>query len=346
MKKMLIIGGAGFIGVNTARYFASRKWHVTVLDDLSRKGTKKNLAWLERDYPKNIRFVKADIVSDLSILGRQVGLHEVVIHLAAQVAVTTSINQPRKDFLVNVVGTFNVLEAVRLSKNRPILLYSSTNKVYGSLPNLPVVAYKTRYVFKDKNKNKHGIDENSPIDFHSPYGCSKGAADHYVVDYSRIYGLKTVVFRQSCIYGEYQFGVEDQGWVAWFTIASLLKKKLTLYGNGKQVRDLLYVGDLVSLYEKAIHNIDKVNGQAFNIGGGPKNTLSLIELIESLRKDHKLETSVIHLSVRAGDQPIFVADTRKILKILGWSPRTTISEGLSKLVAWTRDHQKDVEGLQ
>lgn len=343
---MLIIGGAGFIGVNTARHFATKKWQITVLDDLSRKGTKQNLSWLMRDYPKKIRFVKADIVSDTSILNKQIGLHDVVIHLAAQVAVTTSIFNPRQDFLINVLGTFNVLEAIRLSKNKPTLLYSSTNKVYGSLSNLPVVAKKTKYIFKNKEKNKYGIDEDTQIDFHSPYGCSKGAADHYVIDYSRIYNLKTVVFRQSCIYGEYQFGVEDQGWVAWFTIASLLKRKLTLYGSGRQVRDLLYVGDLVSLYEKAIHHIDKVSGQAFNVGGGPKNTLSLIELIGSLKNDYGLKTKITRSLVRAGDQPIFVADIRKIHKIIGWSPQTTVSKGLSKLVAWTRDHQKDIERLQ
>lgn len=346
MKKMLIIGGAGFIGVNAARYFASKKWHITVLDDLSRKGTDKNLAWLKKDYPKNIRFVKADIVSDLSVLQKQINSHEVVLHLAAQVAVTTSIVDPRQDFMTNVLGTFNVLEAIRLSKNKPTLLYSSTNKVYGSLPDVPVIAEKTKYTFKDTNHKKYGIDESAPIDFHSPYGCSKGAADHYVIDYSRIYGLKTVVFRQSCIYGEYQFGVEDQGWVAWFTIASMLKKNLTIYGNGKQVRDLLFVDDLVELYDRAIHKINKVSGQAFNIGGGPRNTLSLIELLSALDNDHGLKTKASRAKVRAGDQPVFVADIRKAHKVLGWSPKISVKDGLSRLVSWTKKHQKDIEDLQ
>ncbi len=346
MKRMLIIGGAGFIGVNSARYFALKGWQVTVLDDLSRMGTKKNLSWLMRDYPKNIKFIKADVVSDLAHLSKQIGLNDVVIHLAAQVAVTTSIFNPRHDFLVNVVGTFNILEAIRLSKNKPILLYSSTNKVYGSLPEVPVVMKKKRYEFKDRNKKSYGIDENAVIDFHSPYGCSKGAADHYVIDYSRIYGIKTVVFRQSCIYGEYQFGVEDQGWVAWFAIASMLKKKLTIYGNGKQVRDLLFVDDLVRLYEKAIEKINKVNGQAFNIGGGPKNTLSLIELLESLQGKYSLRTKITRASVRAGDQPVFVADIRKAKKLLGWSPKISVDAGLKRLVNWTIKHKRDIQEIK
>ena len=342
---MLIIGGAGFIGVNTARYFASKGWKITVLDDLSRKGTKKNLSWLMRDFPKKIKFVKADIVSDLPHLRKQIRLNDVVIHLAAQVAVTTSIDNPRHDFLVNVVGTFNILEEIRLSPNRPVLLYSSTNKVYGSLPEVPVSMRQKRYEFKDKTKKNYGVDENAAIDFHSPYGCSKGAADHYVIDYSRIYGIKTVVFRQSCIYGEYQFGVEDQGWVAWFAIASMLKKKLTIYGNGKQVRDLLFVDDLVKLYEKAIAKIDKVNGQAFNIGGGPRNTLSLIELLESLQGKYNLKTKITRALVRAGDQPVFVADIRKAKRLLGWSPKISVDKGLKRLVDWTIRHKKDIQEI-
>jgi CDP-paratose 2-epimerase len=338
-KQLLITGGAGFIGINAARHFLKRGWTVTLLDNFSRKGTDINVRNLKKDYQKGWRIVRADVVTDGRTLEREVAKSDAVIHLAGQVAVTTSIAHPRNDFSTNVIGTFNVLEAIRLSKNKPSLIYSSTNKVYGSLTQYGVQATRTRYVFKNKNIQTHGIGEKEILDFHSPYGCSKGSADQYVIDYGRIYGIKTVVFRQSCIYGEHQFGVEDQGWVAWFTIAAMFKKPLTLYGSGKQVRDVLYVGDLVALYEKALRNMDKVKGHAYNIGGGPTHTLSLVELIAHLKESLQVDIPYSFANVRAGDQPIFVSDTRRIEERLGWKPTTNFDKGFSHMYRWLDNHQ-------
>ena len=338
MKKMLIIGGAGFIGVNAARYFA-KNWQITILDNLSRIGTKHNLEWLKRDYGEKITFVKADITKDQKILADLVEKHDAVLHLAAQVAVTTSIENPREDFMINILGTFNILEAIRQSKNKPILLYSSTNKVYGSLPNHTVVEKPTRYVFKQSIPRTYGISETAPIDFHSPYGCSKGSADQYVIDYGRIYNLKTVVFRQSCIYGEYQFGVEDQGWVAWFVIATHENRPITIYGNGKQVRDVLFVKDLIDLYDRAIRQIDKVSSQVFNVGGGVDNTVSIIECLNLIKQKVHIPFEITHSGIRAGDQPIFISDNRKAEKLLGWRPTTPFDQGLNTLIKWVNQHQ-------
>jgi len=334
MKRLLIIGGAGFIGVNAARHFVKRGWTITIFDNLSRPGTEVNLRWLQKDFVKKVKFVKGDIVTDQKLLNKVVAQNDAVIHLAAQVAVTTSIDDPRNDFMVNALGTFNVLEAVRLSKNKPTLLYSSTNKVYGSLHSYEVKEMADKYVFKDKKIHTYGVSEDAPIDFHSPYGCSKGAADQYVIDYSRIYDLQTVVLRQSSIYGEYQFGVEDQGWLAWFVIAADMEKQITLFGNGKQVRDALFVDDLVSLYEKAIQNISKVSGQVFNVGGGPTNALSLRECLSIIQKNIGKNIQIKHGDVRAGDQPIFISDNRKVGRMLGWKPTINTTQGLKKLSDW------------
>jgi CDP-paratose 2-epimerase len=338
MKRLLVIGGAGFIGVNTARHFAKKGWTITILDSLVRPGTEINLNWLKADFPGKIKFVRADIVHDQKILDKAVSQADVVIHLAAQVAVTTSIDDPRDDFMVNTYGTFNVLEAVRLSKNKPILLYASTNKVYGSLHAYPVVEQKDKYVFKDATIRKFGVGENAPKDFHSPYGCSKGAADHYVIDYARMFNLRTVVFRQSCIYGKYQFGVEDQGWLAWFVIAANMGQAITLFGNGKQVRDALYVEDLAELYEKTVQKIDKVSGEYFNVGGGVKNSLSLRECLAFIEKQGGRKIALKHAKVRAGDQPLFISDNRKLKKMLGWKPKTDVRVGLQRLIDWVEDN--------
>jgi len=345
MKKILIIGGAGFIGINSARYFIKKGWNITILDNLSRPGTKYNLDTLRKENIGKFEFKKADIRTDTKILENFVKKHDAVLHLAAQVAVTTSIVDPRNDFETNALGTFNVLEAVRKSKNKPVLLYSSTNKVYGSLPQFPVITQGNRYAFKDKKIRSRGISENIQLDFHSPYGCSKGVADQYVVDYSRIYGLKTVVFRQSCIYGEYQMGVEDQGWVAWFAIAAMFGKKITVFGTGKQVRDLLYVGDLVRLYEAAIKNINKVSGQAFNVGGGPQNTLSITECFEILNKKLNVQINPLKGKTRAGDQPIFIADISKAYKMLGWKPIISIDVGIDRMISWIKRNQKIIKKI-
>lgn len=343
MRKILIIGGAGFIGINSARYFLKKGWKISILDDLSRAGTDYNIKKLREDFGDKFVFKKCDITKDTKTLQSFVNKNDVVLHLAAQVAVTTSISYPEEDFRINVVGTFNVLEAIRKSKNKPFVIYSSTNKVYGSLTQYPVLEKSTRYVFKDNKLKKNGVSENTAIDFHSPYGCSKGAADHYVIDYGRIYGFNSVSFRQSCVYGEYQMGIEDQGWVAWFAIASLLGKKITVFGTGKQVRDLLYVGDLVRLYELAIQNKNKVSGKAFNVGGGVGNTLSIIEYLNSLEKKLGIKIKTTKDKVRAGDQPIFISDNSKIERTLGWKPKISTSIGLDRMISWIKNNQKAIE---
>ncbi|MHB1330557.1 MAG: NAD-dependent epimerase/dehydratase family protein [Minisyncoccota bacterium] len=343
MKKILIIGGAGFIGINSARYFIKKGWKVTIFDNLSRAGTEFNLKSIKRDFGDAVEFIKGDITKDTNLLDKAVAKNDVVLHLAAQVAVTTSISDPSEDFRINALGTFKVLESIRKLKNKPSLLYSSTNKVYGALHQFPVIEKGSRYVFKSVKIRSSGVSEDVQLDFHSPYGCSKGAADQYVLDYSRIYGLKTVVFRQSCVYGEHQMGMEDQGWVAWFAIAALLGKKITIFGNGKQVRDLLYVGDLVHLYEIAIKNIEKIKGEAFNVGGGSKNTLSLIECLDILGKKLDLNIKIGKDKIRAGDQPIFIADNSKAGKLLGWKPSVFVEEGLDRMISWIINNQKVVE---
>lgn len=342
MKRILIIGGAGFIGINSARHFLKKGYRVSILDDLSRAGTDYNIKKLKEDFSNKFTFKKCDITKDKKTLQSFVNNNDFVLHLAAQVAVTTSIINPEDDLRINVIGTFNVLEAIRKSKNKPSIIYSSTNKVYGSLPQYEVIEKKNRYIFKEGKLNSKGISENVKIDFHSPYGCSKGSADFYVIDYGRIYGFNSVSFRQSCIYGEYQMGIEDQGWVAWFAIAALLNKKITIFGNGKQVRDLLYVDDLVRLYDMAVENIDKVSGEAFNVGGGPKNTLSIVECLGMLEDKLELNIQTKKDKIRAGDQPVFIADTSKIYNALGWKPSIDISEGLNRMISWIKENRNAV----
>jgi CDP-paratose 2-epimerase len=261
---------------------------------------------------------------------------EVVFHLAAQVAVTTSVTDPRKDFEVNALGTFNVMEAVRLSSSKPIVVYSSTNKVYGKMTNLEVVEYGGRHVYAHCSD---GISETRPLDFYSPYGCSKGTGDQYVIDYARIYGLNTIVFRQSCIYGPHQFGVEDQGWVAWFAIRAMQNLPVIIYGDGKQVRDVLYIEDLMAAFEAAIENIAQASGQAYNIGGGPLNTLSLLELIDLLEQHFGYRLEYSFENWRPGDQLVFVSDIQKAKNDFGWEPRMTVSEGVGKLVNWLKQNE-------
>lgn len=335
-SRILITGGAGFIGINTAAHFLKRGWEVSLLDNLSRKGADINLRWLARELPKRFKLIKADVRYDQKILDREVARHDAVIHLAAQVAVTTSVADPRTDFEINTLGTFNVLEAVRKAKKPPVLIYSSTNKVYGDLEELKIYEKKAQYALKDFPQ---GVSERQQLDFHSPYGCSKGAADKYVRDYARIYNLPTVVFRQSCIYGPNQFGVEDQGWVAWFIIALLLGRPITLYGNGKQVRDLLHVYDLCALYEQAIEKVDAMRGHAFNIGGGIKNALSLIEFFNEADARHDLKSVLSYAPIRPGDQKVFVSDNSKIKKYLGWEPQVGVQEGITALVSWVKKNK-------
>ncbi|HIH39502.1 TPA: NAD-dependent epimerase/dehydratase family protein [Candidatus Woesearchaeota archaeon] len=339
--KFLITGGCGFIGSNSADYFLKKGHEVTVLDNMSRKGVEKNLDWLRKNHPK-IKFVKADIRYDQSILNKEVEGKDVVLHFAGQTAVTTSVINPRKDFEINAIGTFNVLEAIRNSKTKPMILESSTNKVYGGMKDVKVHEVKGRYEYVDFPK---GIPENALLDFHSPYGCSKGCAEQYVIDYGRIYGLRTVVFRQSCIYGYRQFGVEDQGWVAWFTIATLFNKPLTVYGDGKQTRDVLFVEDLIRAYEMAIENIDKTSGKAYNIGGGSENQMSLLELVKYLETEFNKKLTIRFNQWRPGDQPVFVCDITKAKKDFGWEPKINVRKGIQKLSEWVKQNKELFSGL-
>lgn len=350
-KTFLITGGAGFIGVNAADRFSRKGHRVVILDNLSRKGTKNNLSWLKKNHPK-IEFIKCDI-RDFARLKRvfaKLRKIDAVLHLAAQVAVTTSVTNPREDFEINALGTFNMLEAVRekygLSASRkkkaPFFIYASTNKVYGGMEDVAIMEKNGRYAYRHL---KSGVPENRLLDFHSPYGCSKGAADQYVVDYRRIYGLDTVSFRQSCIYGYRQFGVEDQGWVAWFIIAAVLGKKITIYGDGKQVRDVLFIDDLIDSYELAVKKRKKIAGKAYNIGGGPKNVMSLLELIAFLEKWRGKKLEYGFDKWRPGDQPVFICDIRKAKRDLGWSPKTDVKKGVKKLYDWVSKNKRLFKGF-
>ncbi|MGE0641516.1 MAG: SDR family NAD(P)-dependent oxidoreductase [Thermoanaerobaculia bacterium] len=341
MKRILITGGAGFVGVNAARRFASDGWKVVVVDDLSRKGSSVNLDWLRSEV--DVDFRRIDI-RDAEPLARSVRKlrPDVVLHLAAQVAVTTSVVDPRTDFEINALGTFNVLEAVRRESPESIVLNASTNKVYGKLENLEVEERGGRWEFRDC---RDGVGEDQPLDFHSPYGCSKGVGDQYVIDYSRIYGLRTLTFRQSCIYGPRQMGVEDQGWVAWFTIASVLGKDVSIYGDGKQIRDLLWVDDLVELYQAGISAAERGVGGAFNIGGGPDNTMSLLELLAHLERLNGRTLAHRFDAWRPGDQKVFVCDVSKAAEDLGWKPRTSVAEGVERLHGWVAANRDLFVGL-
>jgi CDP-paratose 2-epimerase len=332
--KAIITGVAGFIGLHAAIRFLSQGMTVVGLDNLSRRGSTENLAWVESN-SGDFHFVCADIrnAEDVTSLFAAHQDTDVVLHLAAQVAVTTSVANPRQDFEINALGTFNLLEATRQYCPQAVFLYASTNKVYGGMDSVEVVERNGRYAYRNRDQ---GIGEEFPLDFHSPYGCSKGAADQYVRDYARIYGLKSVVFRQSCIYGTHQFGVEDQGWVAWFTIATALGKPITIYGDGKQIRDLLWVDDLIDLYMRSIERIDLAAGQVYNVGGGPGNTLSLLELVLMLNTATGQEINPAIADWRPGDQRVFVADIRKAKSELGWSPCIRPQEGVKRLLDWTR----------
>jgi CDP-paratose 2-epimerase len=256
--------------------------------------------------------------------------------LAAQVAVTTSVTNPRNDFETNALGTFNIMEAVRQSSSKPIVIYSSTNKVYGKMADLKIVQSDGRYAYAHC---PDGIPETRPLDFYSPYGCSKGTGDQYVIDYARIYGLKTIVFRQSCIYGPHQMGVEDQGWVAWFAIRALQERPVTIYGDGKQVRDVLYIDDLTAAFDAAVKHITKTSGQAYNIGGGPQNTLSLLGLIDLLAHHFGRRLEYSFTEWRPGDQLVFVSDIRRAKTDFGWEPRISPTEGVEKLLVWLKENE-------
>ncbi|MDP3770463.1 MAG: GDP-mannose 4,6-dehydratase [Candidatus Sungbacteria bacterium] len=341
-KRILITGGAGFIGTNTANYFLVKNEQVTIFDNLSRKGSEENLKWLKKTWGKRFTFVRGDVVYDRQKLDKLMTGTDVVIHLAAQVAVTTSVENPHHDFLVNAQGTLNVLEAIRGTQNKPMMIYASTNKVYGNLDHAPVHMTEAGYRYADY---PDGIPAHAAMDFHSPYGCSKGTADQYVHDYARIYGLRTVVFRQSCIYGPHQFGVEDQGWVAWFAISGILSRPITIYGDGHQVRDVLYVDDLARLYDMAIKNPKKVSGNIYNIGGGAKEAFSVLQTIKKLESILKKQITHSFGNWRPGDQKVYISDISKITRDLGWEPNINFEKGLVRLVRWAEGEESTLKRL-
>lgn len=333
--KWIVTGGAGFIGCNTAKRLLADGHQVVVFDNLSRIGGRSNLEWLQQ-FGK-FEFVMGDVRNpaechQLVKAHRDAGT---LLHLAAQVAVTTSVTNPRHDFEVNALGTFNICEALREVNRDAVLINASTNKVYGEMDDVPVIEEAGRYRYAELEK---GVPESRQLDFHSPYGCSKGAADQYVIDYGRIYGIGTVSLRQSCIYGYRQFGVEDQGWLAWFVINAVGGTGVTIYGDGKQVRDVLFVDDLVDCYLTAAEKIDVVKGQAFNIGGGHRNVLSLLELIQFIRDKFDITMKYKFSGWRPGDQKVFVSDIAKAQRVLGWQPRIGKEEGVTRLVEWVKEN--------
>lgn len=333
----LITGGSGFVGVNLADRLLSEGRSVMVFDNLSRNGVQNNLFWLKEKYPDNLQIMIADI-RDKEAVKQAIQGAEQVFHFAAQVAVTSSLINPYHDFEVNALGTLNLLEAIRSTSHQPPVVFTSTNKVYGDLEDIGMVMNGTRYYPENTHYRQHGISEERILDFHSPYGCTKGVADQYILDYARTFGLKTVVFRMSCIYGPHQFGTEDQGWVAHFLIQALKGKPITLYGDGKQVRDILYVEDLVNAFILAQQHMDTISGNAFNIGGGVKNTISLLELIKMIGKVSGRKPNVLFDNWRPSDQKYYVSDFGKFKKATGWFPRYDTTEGVTNLYHWLQEN--------
>lgn len=335
--KALITGGAGFVGSNLAAYLLGMGERVTVFDSLARQGASENLAWLRSLGLAD--FVHGDVRNAFDVEQVVKGLEpEVVFHLAGQVAMTTSMQSPRRDFEINVLGSMNVLEAVRQYTPGTAIVYASSNKVYGNLEHLDLVEAETRY--RPRDPQQRGVDESVSIEFHTPYGCSKGAADQYMLDYARGFGLNTVVFRHSTIYGGRQFATYDQGWVGWFCRQAIESKltpdrlPFTVSGDGKQVRDLLHVSDAVNAYVSAFKHIAAARGQAFNIGGGLENSMSLLELLQHLERRLGIQLRYTHLPWRQSDQKFFVADNSKAQHLLQWSPMMSKEKGIEDTIHW------------
>lgn len=330
--KVVVTGGAGFIGSHLAELAFKKGYDVTIIDNISR--TSYNLDYLKKNYPK-IDFVKAD-VRNIDTFKDSFKDADIIFHTAGQVAVTTSITDPRLDYDINSTGTFNVCEAARLSNTKPVIVFCSTNKVYGDLE-IPVVEKEKRYEYKSIK----GVSEKfevSPETSNCPYGCTKINAENILVSYYHTYGIPTVRARMSCIYGTRQFGIEDQGWISWFAIRTLLKKPLTIYGDGKQVRDILFVTDHANAFFKLAENSKKTKGQAFNLGGGPENTISLIELLELLKELTGIKTEIKYDKPRQGDQKVYISDTSKIKEMVNWKPEVNVKEGVKRLVEWTKEN--------
>ena len=337
----LITGGAGFIGTNVAARLLDSGRTVRVFDNLSRRGVEANLGWLRETYGSRVQMMQGDIRDAAAVAHAVHGVSE-VYHFAAQVAVTSSLIDPFHDFAVNAGGTLNLLEALRALDAPPPVLFTSTNKVYGDLEDVELVPDGTRYVPADTDTRLYGISEQRTIDFHSPYGCSKGAADQYVLDYARTFGIPAIVFRMSCIYGPHQFGNEDQGWVAHFLIRAIDRLPITIYGDGLQVRDILLVDDLVDAMLLAHTNMQTLAGEAFNIGGGAARTTSLVELIDTINTLVPKPVPVEFDAWREADQRYYVSDTRKFTEATGWSPRVGVAEGVQALYEWLCDTRASV----
>ncbi len=343
-RTVLITGGAGFIGSNLAeRLLQTPNTRIRIFDNLSRAGVARNLAWLKEKAHGNLEVVEGDVRNAEAVRKAVDGAAE-IYHFAAQVAVTTSVDDPGLDFQVNAVGTFNVLEAARKSSLKPFFLYTSTNKVYGALESVPVVADGTRYRAKDSLFN--GVNEFQCLDFHSPYGCSKGTADQYVRDYARIYDLPTVVFRMSCIAGPRQFGNEDQGWVAHFLYSALTGKRITIYGDGLQVRDILHVHDLMDAMVKVREESETTRGQIFNVGGGMQRAFSVMEMLHAIEEVTGKTVRLEHREVRPGDQPLYISDTSKLELLTGWKPRRDLKTILGDIREFWRESQAKADSHQ
>ncbi len=332
-RPILITGGAGFVGANLADRLAGSGRTVLIYDSLARPGVEKNLRWLRERHGNRIGVERAD-VRDRACLAEAVARAGQVFHLAAQVAVTTSVSDPIGDFEVNLRGTLNLLEALRATPAP--LVFASTNKVYGKLADIALKEEAMRHVPADPAVRAAGIAEGQPLDFYSPYGCSKGAADQYVLDYARVYGLDTVVFRMSCLYGPRQFGTEDQGWVAHFLISAIQGRPITIFGDGRQVRDILFVQDVVEAFLLAQRCMPEIRGQAFNIGGGPSNAVSLRELLDLIGRLNGRPPTVRFGPWRPGDQLYYVSDTRRFAAATGWCATVAVEEGVGRLFDWLR----------
>lgn len=342
VRTAVITGGAGFIGSNLAeRLLANSGMQVRIFDNLSRAGVMRNLSWLRNKAKfKNLEIVEGDVRDEEAVRKVAANASE-IYHFAAQGAVTTSVDDPSHDFQVNALGTLNVLEAARLSGRKPFFLYTSTHKVYGSLERIQVVTTGAQYRARDANFR--GVNEAEPLDFHSPYGCSKGTADQYVRDYARIYNLPTVVFRTSCIAGPRQFGNEDQGWVAHFLYSILNGKRITIYGDGFQVRDILHVHDLIDAIMLARKHVRVTRGNIYNIGGGMERAVSVLELLRSVEKFLGKRPTLDHGGVRPGDQPLYISDIAKMARDTGWQPRRAISEIIADIHAFWRENNVGIE---
>ena len=336
-RRILITGGAGFIGSNLANHFINKGDDVLVFDNYYRRGVQHNVKWLRERHGAGFRLIKGDVRDYKAISSAISGAH-IILHVAGQTAVTTSVNNPREDFEINALGTLNILEAARTAGDDPVIIFTSTNKVYGKMTDIPVVEKEKRYQYE---LNTDGIGESQPLDFHSPYGCSKGTADQYVHDYSRIYGMKTIVFRMGSIFGPHQFGLEDQAWIAYFVIAAARGWPITIYGDGKQVRDVLFIKDLVQAFEQAIEQVEVTAGEIYNIGGGKINTIAIWTEFAPLLSNllGKRVQADEFGDWRPGDQKVYFSDIRKALKDFDWKPETSVEQGIQKLVEWVVDNQ-------